>query len=469
MRRVGYILAVAMAGAWTTEVRVQGDERDEVIKALTRKVEELDQKVRVLERNRELDRDTADAKSKETPRVSLGASGLSITSADTNFVLRLRGYVQADSRWYVGDHLPVNDTFLMRRVRPILEGTVYEKFDYRLMLDFGANTSGTGNNTSNNGMIYDAYFNARLLPEFQVQAGKFKEPVGLERLQSGANLLFEERSFPTQLVPNRDVGVQVQGALWDGRLSYALGVFNGVQDGGSNDIEGGDDEKDVAARLFAVPFKNSDIAAVRGLGFGVAGTFGNQDGPLRTFVTPGQQRFFAYRTGVGTNASTANVVADGDHWRISPQAYYYLGPFGIFGEYVISDQQVHRDAGGRTYDRVVNTAWQVAASYYVTGEDNSFAPVIPRRPFNLHGDGWGALELAARVGQLSVDPDAFPLLANPTSSAEEATSWGIGLNWYPNRNLKLSLNYEQTEFKGGTGKLLDNGEKAILTRAQIQF
>lgn len=470
MRLFPLALAGLLAGGVSDIGVIKADSRDELIHQLRSKVEELDEKVRVLERNRELDIAAGEAQRRETPALTIGSSGLAVRSADSNFVLRVRGLLQADSRWFAGDNGPVNDTFLLRRVRPIFEGTVYDKFDYRITLDFGANTSGTGNNTSNNGMLQDAYFNARLLPAFQVQAGKFKEPVGLERLQSGANLLFVERGFPTQLVPNRDVGVQVHGNLFEDRLAYALGVFNGVQDGGSNDIEGADDEKDIAARLFATPFKNSSISALKGIGFGIAGTYGDKEGALRSFSSPGQQRFFAYRSGSGAGPADARVIADGDHWRIAPQAYYYLGPFGIFGEYVVSDQQVRREAGARTSHGVVNTAWQVAASYFLTGENNSFGPVAPDRPFKPgNGGGWGALELAARVGQLEIDEDAFPLLASPASAAEKATSWGVGLNWILNKNFRVSLNYEQTEFDGGSTPFLEEGEKAILTRAQLTF
>ncbi len=470
MRLFQWALAGLLAGGISDTSVVHADSRDELIDQLRRKVEELDQKVRIFERNHELELAASEAQRRETPMVAIGSNGLAVRSADSNFVLRVRGLVQADSRWYPDENGPVNDTFLLRRVRPIFEGTVYDKFDYRITLDFGANTSGTGNNTSNNGMLQDAYFNVRLRPEFQVQAGKFKEPVGLERLQSGANLLFVERGFPTQLVPNRDVGVQIHGKLFEDRLVYALGAFNGVQDGGSSDIEGSDDEKDMAARLFVTPFKNSGISAINGLGFGVAGTYGKKEGALRSSLSPGQQRFFSYRSGSGANAADARVTADGDHWRIAPQASFYLGPFGIFGEYVVSDQQVRREAGARTSHRVVNTAWQVAASYFLTGEENSFGPVAPARPFKPgSGGGWGALELAARVGQLDVDDGAFPLLANPASAAERATAWGVGLNWILNKNFRVSLNYEQTEFEGGSTQFLEEGEKAILTRAQLTF
>src|SRR5262245_24392986 len=208
----------------------QADDTGETIRALRKQVEELDQKMRILERKDELEKEVVAAKARSATPVSAGATGFALRSADTNFVLRLRGYVQADARFYADDHSAgtANDTFLLRRVRPILEGTVFEKYDFRLMLDFG---SGVTASAGNDAYVQDAYVNARFLPWFQLQGGKFKEPVGLERLQSGANLLFVERGLPTQLAPNRDVGFQVQGDFGGmpggSFFSYAIGAFNG--------------------------------------------------------------------------------------------------------------------------------------------------------------------------------------------------------------------------------------------------
>jgi phosphate-selective porin OprO/OprP len=442
---------------------------DDDIEALKRQIQELDQKVRILERKGELEAENAEAKSKEAPRLSAGANGFTFSSADTNFLLRIRGYVQADGRFYQGDHIPVNDTFLLRRVRPVFEGTVFEHYDYKIMLDFGSGLNSTANNV---GFLQDAFLNVHYWPEFQIQVGKFKPPVGLERLQSGANLLFAERGLPTQLVPNRDVGVQLHGETFGGALNYQVGVFNGVQDGSSGDSDvGTDDHKDVAARLFAQPFKQTKIEPLQGLGFGVAGTWGNQAGTLPTIKTPGQQTFFSYTTSTGTN-----VVADGDHWRLVPQGYYYWGPFGVFGEYAISSQKLRRDVTGSaaTFGTVQNRAWQVAGSWFVTGEQNSFKPVTVRHSLSPANGGWGALEIAARYGELTIDDDAFagsPAFAT-SSSARKVSSWGVGLNWFLNRNIKLTLDYDQTNFKGGStkpGTVTAQDERVIISRAQFAF
>jgi len=415
--------------------------------------------VRILERKDELEKDEAAEKSKSSPRISIDAGGFSASSADTNFVLKLRGGFQTDARFYPGDETPAKDTFLFRRVRPIVEGTVYEKFDYRLMLDFA---SGVSSSTLNNGNLVDAYVNYRILPELQLQAGKFKEPVGLERLQSWQNLLFAERGLPTQLVPNRDVG--------SGLFQYAAGVFNGTEDGGSSDFDT-DSDKDAAARLLAHPFKTTGLGALEGLGLGVSGTWGQHQGALRNYSTPGQQQIFTYVTGPGTNAARPNVTADGTLWRVSPQAYYYWGPFGLFGEYVVASHDLRRDAGGRPLRRTVqNTAWQVAASWLLTGEQNSFRPVAPRSNLDPSKGGWGSLELAARVGELDLDDDLFPLYANPATSASGLFSWGVGLNWKLHRNIKLSLDYERTRLDAAKGaKLPFEEESVIFSRVQFAF
>lgn len=445
------------------------------------RLEELEQKIKIVERKSELAQEAAAEKARTAAVVSAGPGGVVIRSADTNTVFRVRGYVQADARAFVGERenaTPI-DTFTMRRVRPIFDGTVYNIFDYRLMLDLA---SGINSGTFNNGFVQDAYVTGRFLPELQVQVGKMKEPVGLERLQSGSNLLFPERGAPSLVVPNRDVGVQLQGEFLDGALSYQFGAFNGVSDGGSGDRDT-DDEKDFAGRIFAQPFRTSSVEGLRGLGIGLAGTFGNQEGALRTYTTTGQQTIFSYRSGSGVDAARANVVADGSHWRLAPQAYYYWGPIGLLAEYVLSEQELRRDDGNLTAGTFHTTAWQIAGSFVLTGEDNGYKPLVPRTPFSLSDGGWGLFEAVARVQGIDFDDDAFPVFADPRAAATSGFGWGVGLNWHLNRNVKVSVSYDHMNFGSSGAKaistpgvvlplknpLLEDGEKLFIGRIQFSF
>jgi len=333
----------------------------------------------------------------------------------------------------------------------------HKYFDYRLMPDFGQGTA----------RLFDGYLNARLWPAAQLRVGKYKPPVGLERLQSANDLLFVERGLPTNLVPNRDVGAQLHGDLWDGAASYAVGVFNGVPDLGNGDLDN-NDGKDFAGRLFALPFKNTGFEPLQGLGIGFSGTYGRQTGTVSTpnlpaYLTQDQLIFFKYRSD-GTTAGT--TIADGQHSRWSPQGYYYWGPFGLLSEYVRSSQGVKRNGTRATLN---NHAWQVQLSYVLTGENASYRGVAPARPFDPAKGQWGAFQIAARYGELHVDKEAFPVFANSNTAARVAESWGIGLNWYLNRNLCFMLNYEQTDFTGGDAQGDRPKEHAILIRLQISY
>src|SRR5436190_20780461 len=168
MKSIPYYLGLSLLGAGIASPYV-GAQEPISNEALLKRIEELEQRLKVSERKDEIEQEAAAEKAKTAVSVSAGASGFQIRSADTNFVLKVRGYIQADSRWFIDDKTPVNDTFLLRRVRPIFEGTVWEKFDYRLMLDFG---SGVTSSASNDAYVQEAYVNARLWPEFQIQAGK---------------------------------------------------------------------------------------------------------------------------------------------------------------------------------------------------------------------------------------------------------------------------------------------------------
>ena len=435
---------------------------------------ELDQKIRVVERKSELAAEAAEAKAKEAPKLSIGANGFAISSADTNFVLRLKGHIQLDSRSFFDDdpRSQGNDGFILRRARPIIEGTVFRDVDFQFVTDFGGSAV----------QIFDANLNYRYRPELQLKAGKFKGPVGFENLQSDATLAFNERSMVNDLVPSRNIGVQLWGDLYGGRLGYGLGVFNGAGDGRNPNTSDFSDDREFAARVSFQPFKNSGAKHLEGLGVGLGGTYtqvssnatalpGTTGGTLPGYFTPGQQQFFAYNPLVGT------VVADGPHWRVSPYVSYVEGPFGLLGEYAISHQGVLNNLSLRAAE-LEHTAWQVSAQWVLTGEPASFTGISPKRPFDPSNGAWGAWQLVGRFGQLDIDDRAFQSFANPATSASGATSWSVGVNWWLNRNLRIMTSFSQTSFAGGGQDRLSlappapitlRNESVFFTRLQLAF
>src|SRR6478736_43923 len=344
---LGALIGIETSNAQTSEVDVN---------ALIQRLQELEQKVKIMERKDELDKEAGAEKTKAAPTVSIGANGLVATSADTNFVFALHGLLQVDSRTFVDDGgIQGNDSFLIRRARPIFSGTVFRDFDFMFVPDFGGSTV----------QIFDAYLNYRYQPWLQARLGKFKPPVGLEYLQSDQYTSFNERALPTALTPGRDVGYQIWGDINGGVLSYAAGIFNGLGDGRNSSNTDFDDNKEFAGRIFAQPFKKSDADALRGLGIGVGGSWGDYSSASATglpngngYVTDGQQQFFAY------NGTT---VADGEHWRLAPQGYYYFGPLSLLGEYNVSAQNVRQTGPPFQAALLRHTGWQVAAGWVLTG------------------------------------------------------------------------------------------------------
>ena len=417
---------------------------------------DLDQRLRVIERRLELQAEESAAKAAKDPVVNLSPKGLSIRSpASDGIEVKFKALVQGDGRFFLDDgQTAQNDGFLLRRVEPTLEGTWGRLVGFRLQAQLAGDSA----------TLNDAYLDLKFDPRATLRVGKFKQPFGLEQLQSSSGLAAIERGLPTELTPARDYGVQLQGEFAGSTLNYAVGVFNGTVDGRDAPTSNPDNEFEATARVFWEPFRN-DANAWSGLGVGIATSVGDSFGQgLPRYRTPGQAQFFGYR---------AEAAADGLHRRWSPQAYYYNGPLGLLGEYVASEQEVRLVSGadaGRV-EHLENESWQVVGSWVLTGEDASYRGVAaPNRPFTVGAAGWGALELVARYGELDIDDDTFPLFANPTASASKVDAWSIGLNWYLTQNLKLVANYTQAAFDGGAADGADReDEKTVFTRAQISF
>ena len=438
---------------------MRADNREDEISTLRDQIRQLDQKLRVLERKQEIKDEDSAAAAKTAPKVNVSDKGISFTSADGANTIKIRALVQFDSRLFFGDEAVSNNSFLLRRARLISEGTFAKNYSYQLVPEFGGTSAPS---------ILDANVTVAFSPEVQLKAGKFKVPVGLELLQSDSWTFFNERALPTNLVPNRDIGIQLGGdvAAFDGSVNYAVGIFNGVGDGASSTNADFDSDKDIAARVLATPFKNSADSFVSGLSVGVAGSVGREKTASALtggYKTDGQQTFFKYKT---------TTIGDGENWRLSPQLDYRAGPFGLISEYVLSVVNVRPSATGAKAE-LKNKSWQVAAGYVITGEDSSFNGVTPKTNFDLAAGTWGAFEVVARAEKLSIDKAAFPVYADPTTSANDASTYGLGLNWYLSKVVRTSFDYYTTKFDNtvatSSSLLLRQDEKVFISRLQISF
>ena len=453
------IMAVTSASLVGTAPRLLAQQDTSATAAVEQRVDSLQEQLRILARQWRLFQDSVANAAKTKASVTAGPGGFQLKSGDGNFVLKLRGYVQVDSRFYFNDDaFLAADQWLIRRARLILEGTVFKLFDFRFNEDFAGATP----------TLFDAYIEARLAKPVALRVGKYKV-LGLERLQSATDIRFIERGYPTNLLPIRDIGLQVGGELAKGILTYSLGVFNGVPDLANDNLDLGD-SKEVDGRVFLAPFQPRDPQQHLDLGIGIGVGSGNVQRStlvpdLPFYRGPGQVIIYRYRVDLA-NPATGTTYGNGAHTRIDPQAYLYKGPFGFLTEYYISRQSVTRDTGSVT---LTQSAWQVAGSVFLTGEQASFTTVSPKKNFDPAHGTWGGVELAARYGEIHFDDKAFPYFVNPTNSVSDAKSWGVGVNWYLARYLKVQLNYEHTIFTGGATTGNRPAEDYVVTQFQTAF
>ena len=155
--------------------------------ALSAKVEEADQNARIAARKLELFEEQLATKARESPGTIADERGFGVRSADGANQLHFRLQLQADSRWFLADTNLSDrlDTFLLRRFRPGFDGTVLNIADFRFTPDFAGGTV----------VVFDAYADIHPAPFVRLRAGKFKAPLGLERLQTDDDLPFLERAL----------------------------------------------------------------------------------------------------------------------------------------------------------------------------------------------------------------------------------------------------------------------------------
>ena len=388
--------------------------------------------------------------SPSNPTIAFRRDGFWLSTQSGSTHLQVHGYAQADDRLFFSNiHGEPLDTFLFRRIRPLIEGTLFNDVDFRFMPDFG----------QNNPQIQEAYLELKTLPFAKLRVGKFKEPIGLEVLRQDRDLTFTERSIASDLVPLRYIGAQLSGSVLGKSISYDGGYFNGSSDGSNGVFTQWTSADEGVARIFLQPFATTSRSTLKNFGFGMAGSAGAQHGTIAGLKTPAQTTFFKY---------SSSTVADGRHNRLSPQAYYYAGPFGAIAEYVISSQKVFNK--GNT-GRIRNEALEVQGSVMLTGDKNSYSGFKPQSSFepNRGFRHIGAVELALRYSHLGINPAASPLFASSTT-AQQTHATGIGLNWHVNRYIKLMTDYEHTTFRMASSPTTPLHDENVLTsRVQLAF
>ena len=475
----GLLIPATLAHA---QVKLPVDPKDQEIQLLKSEVKQLenrvetleglDQKVKVIDRKLEVQEEVQQQKALEMPIIKASDQGFTFSSPPHNgdlpdYKINFGALLQGDGRFFTsGRDKNIGSTFFLNRVRPILTGTVGKYYDFNITPDFGQGRV----------VLQDAYLNITYFKLAQLQAGKYKAPLDLERLQPDRDLEFSERSEIQNLVPNRDTGIEIHSdSLFDNRLTYQIALMNGVPNNTATVDNDFNDGKDFVGRIFATPFRLSEREWLKGLGFGFAGSYGDErNGTTSIYRTYGMSTWFSYNRG---------VTASGLRTRIEPQLYYYWRSFGLLAEYAQDRHSLNRflRVGTAPTQRLINatdtftdTGYVVQGSYLLTGEDATYGWVKPYHPFDPRNGWWGGWEVAARISNVAAQSRQFRLgFADPSLSAKTATEYALGVNWYLSHNIKWQFDYANTFFNGGAGTIArprDRPNESVFeSQLQISF
>ena len=382
--------------------------------------------------------------------------GFFLQSPDRSCQLRITGQIQADCRTYL-DHVDASttansavagspttgspDEFLIRRARLGIEATMANYYEFRLLPDFAGTTVAKS--------ITDAYLNIHYWDQFQLEAGKFKQPLSYEELIQDRYVPFMERSMMDQLTPQRDEGVMIHGdKLFCGRFDYAVAVSNGDSNDSTFD---NNDHKDFNGRLVFRPFFDRDGQGVfRLLSFGISGGVGVENEPLSTssstpptITTPSTVTWFAFNpTTTPVTGGTAAVAANGLRDRISPEVSYFYSSLGFAAQYYQQDQLFQTSSSKAALVDVSYNGYYAMVSYLLTGEQrHEYSQQIePYLPFDPSAPvaSPGAWEVLLRVDRMEVGQSAFTSgLASAKSTTNQSSpacfETTTGINWYMNK------------------------------------
>jgi phosphate-selective porin OprO/OprP len=456
MKNLQKVPAMALAGLFFMSIPVFADDSPSIEQRLASLEEQVKDLKQQLRKQKETESKSAASPSAVAAVVTANSKdGFSIRTEEGNYKLQIGGYVQAVAREF-GDNkkdLGYASSIIPRRVRLMIQGTVARDFDFFVQPEFGyPNTFSSITATAPTAYaaaLQDAWLDWKRFPWAVLKAGKFKTPFDLENLQDTRYTAFTEIGITGNLSPQRDLGVQLSGSLFDDAVSYAGGLFDGAADrennnGGFAAAPGDTNEKAGVGRIFIKPFKNTGMRALKGLGVGYAVSYGKVKGAdIPSYFSTGQAPVFTYNS---------NVSAAGPQIRTSPQAYYYYKSLGILAEKVNSQEELqYKGSGTQIFrDKPTNRAWEVTGTYVLTGENASYTGVTPNHDFDLSSGHWGGFELVGRYGELKLDSSIFSEnFANLNTSISKENTWGTGINWYLNRNVKLAADFEQTKFRRG--------------------
>lgn len=392
--------------------------------------------------------DIDDGPSEESPESGLPLyaifeDGFGVSSNDDQFQLRIRALTQIDGKVFSPtDQEPARSGLYIPRFRIYFEGQLTDLFEYELSLQ--RSVEGAFD-------VLDANVNFVHSEEFQVRVGRSLVPYSYawyDHLEQ-YYITPERGLYALNFGLARQAGAFAHGTVLEKQLQYAVGATFGQLSG----LADTNDTRDGVGYLNAKPFLNSEqYSWLRNLNIGGSLAVGKQAYvatplPLRTSIQTSENDEAAQAASSIFLEYEDGVVAKGKRLQGALHASLYSGPFSIEAEWYAARFGIARDKNSAAVD-VPTFGYDVTLASFLTGETvENRQTVAPLCPMTRNGIGYGAVELFGRFSRLHLGNQVFAAgLSNPLDWTNSASMTDIGFNWYLNRFVRLTFDWQHAMY-----------------------
>lgn len=401
-------------------------------------------------------------------------SGLEVSTVDKEYSFKLGGRIQADYDSFDGFYTKNNNTAdasYFRRAILELSGN-YQDWGYVFNYDFG---NGGSTNWDQATIAYTGF------KPVNIMVGRFDPDFGLQHATSSKWITAIERSAIYDMggwvnEKEDDMGVQVNGTA--SNLFYgSASVVQQKPSGNTNQSNSGKNVNTYNLRGVIAPILTDSSVLHLGLDFAQRNYDDNKyQGKIESRLQVRgvtEENNNAGNSGKilfgGTNAN--RFYTDDQVW--GGEFAYQTGPFSVESEYL------HRDLSGQdnNTDRTA-TGYNVQLAYTLTGESRTYKLDGGKFDKIKPSSKTGAWEVFYRYDNVKVEDNGglSGALYSSNIDTSKANINTIGVNWYANEAVKVSLDYLVTksdqntvDLQGRASNNDDDSGQAVSARLQYVF
>lgn len=382
-------------------------------------------------------------------RLTMPGGRPTITSADGRFSAAVGALIHFDVGGYIRDGrsspdqrgVSKMDNFgeNLRRARiPFVFR--YDDFTLNVTPDFGGSPDGSPT-------LYEANINWNPVRPLTLTAGYFKPWLTLGDATSSNAFFFMERPSIVEIARNISAGDARAsvGAAWADQRWFAAGYLTGASYGSQSTTLATPQQTGGTFRVAGRPVATEDWD----LHLGLSGSMAFDIGRTASGQTLQLRDRPELRIDQNRLIDTGAIAAD-SAYQWGPEFALRWRNFLVQGEYIRIGLDQSKSGAAPRPDLQFEGGY-VEASWVMTGEPRRYAAsgaafggVVPARPFSFRDGGIGAFELVGRYSVADLNDHvtrgrAASLTGGVFGGRQEVI--GAGVNWYPNANLRLMLQW----------------------------